>query len=354
MNAPQDEDVARTPGLSWPPLPPWYGASLAELAGARSTLPHALLVHGPAGIGKHALALHLAQALLCEQPAATGTACGACPGCRLAEAGQHPDLMRVELTRLDEESDEPVVVDTIAVDRVRTLIEFTQLTSHRHRAKVAVIAPADRMNAAAANALLKTLEEPPIGTFLMLVSSAPGRLPPTIASRCRRVRLAAPTAADACAWLRTQSVRDAEVLLAQAAGAPLAALALADPAAQEQRRRWLTALSRPGELPIVQLAAQLDSGPREDRRRRLGAVVEWLLAWTHDLARAHFGGAPSRNPDFAAALAALGPRVARIPLFRYHRTLLEQRALAVHPLQPRLVAEALLCDYRSLFNGCTL
>ncbi len=133
-----------------------------------------MLIHGRHGLGKHALALNFARALLCESPLPDRLACGKCDGCRYAIAGQHPDLMRLELAQIDADEGTLKTVDTITIDRVRALIEFVQLTSHRQGAKVAVIAPADRMNAAAANALLKTLEEPPAGTFLILVSDRTG------------------------------------------------------------------------------------------------------------------------------------------------------------------------------------
>jgi len=174
---------ATTPTLPWPRLLPWQAEPARELLAHRAAWPHALLLHGPRGIGKHALALNLAQALLCESPRPDGLACRACPSCHYAEAGQHPDLMRLELLTIDEETGELVAVETIPIDRVRAVIDFVQLSSHRQRAKVAVIAPAERMNAAASNALLKTLEEPPAGTYLLLVADQPGRLPATIRSR---------------------------------------------------------------------------------------------------------------------------------------------------------------------------
>jgi hypothetical protein len=89
------------------------------------------------------------------------------------------------------------------------------------------------------------------------------------------------------------------------------------------------------------------------RKARLAHALEWLLTWTADLARASASTAATRNPDFADAIATLAPRMARVPLFRYHRSLLEQRALLVHALQPRLVAETLLIDYRNLFTPGT-
>ena len=225
--------------LPWLPLPPWQLVAARAALAQRSTWPHALLLHGSRGLGKHALALHLAQALLCEAPQADGLACGQCPGCRYAVAGQHPDLMRIELLEIDEETEELKAVETIGIKRIRALTEFVALTSHRQRAKVAVIAPAERMQGPAANALLKTLEEPPAGTFIILVTDLVGRLPATIVSRCRRLKVPLPDPDAASAWLAEQGVAEPQLALAQAAGAPLAALELADPAWQVERRVWL-------------------------------------------------------------------------------------------------------------------
>ncbi|HVN34855.1 MAG TPA: DNA polymerase III subunit delta' [Casimicrobiaceae bacterium] len=334
--------------LPWRPLLPWQLAAAGAALAQRSTWPHALLVHGPDGIGKHALGLGFALALLCETPCPDGLACGHCPSCRYAAAGQHPDLMRVELLAPDGEG-ALAEVDTITIDRIRALTEFVQLSSHRQRAKVAVIAPADRMNVAAANALLKTLEEPPPGTYLVLVTERLGRLPPTIASRCRKFAAPIPSADDARAWLAERGVASPKLVLAQVGGAPLAALACADPAVQSERSAWLAALGRPREVSVAGLAARIEAGGRDERRARLARAVDWLIAWSSDLARVRAGDAARQNPDAAEALARLASQVAPIALFRYHRKLLGSRALLVHPLQPRLVAEALLIDYKALF-----
>ena len=104
-------------------------------------------------------------------------------------------------------------------------------------------------------------------------------------------------------------------------------------------------------MSVTGLGARIDAGPREVRRARLGAVIDWLLAWSSDLARMRAGGSVAHNPDFEQDLSALAASVAALPLFRYHRSLLEQRALLAHPLTPRLVAEALLIDYRALFGA---
>lgn len=336
-------------GLPWMPLLPWQTNTVVDLLAHRESFPHALLIYGPRGIGKHALALGLAQALLCEAPRPDGRACGVCPGCSYAIAG-HPDLMRVELLRFDEETGELVAVDHIGIDRVRSLIDFVALTSHRQRAKVAVIAPAERMNPAASNALLKTLEEPPAGTYLILVSSEPGRLAPTVVSRCRRLAAPQPSTEEARQWLMAQRVAEPDIALAQAGGAPLAALAFAEPAVEAERLVWVAALSEPRGFSLIDLSARIDAAGKDGRRARLTWAIDWLIGWTADLARVVSGGSPRQNPDASRALAALARRVARAPLFRYHRSLLQQRALVAHPLVPRLVAEALLIDYRGLFD----
>ncbi|MET0204652.1 MAG: DNA polymerase III subunit delta' [Casimicrobiaceae bacterium] len=338
----------RTPAV-WTGLYPWQREAADSMLADRTRWPHALLLTGPRGIGKRALALEFARGLLCESPRAGGGACGECPSCRYVAAGQHPDLRVVEPVAVDDDG-VATPVEWITVDPIRALIDWAQLTSHRRVAKVAVIEPAERMNAAAANALLKTLEEPPPSTYLILVSAAPGRLPATVRSRCRRKVAPAPEAAASRAWLAVQGVPDPDLLLAQAAGAPLAALALADAGYQAERSVWLKELAAPKNLVAATLAERIDAAPREERRERLANVIDWLLGWCGDLAHAQAGAAPRQNGDRAAALARLASSVAPIALFRYHRALLRQRGLVAHPLTPRLVAEALLTDYRTLFR----
>ncbi len=334
--------------ISWQPLLPWQGAAATAALAARSRWPHALLIAGRKGIGKRSLALHFAQSLLCEEPRADGAACGRCPSCGYVVAGAHPDLRLIEPVERDDDGNiKPV--EAIRVDRIRELIEFAQLTTHRQRAKVALIAPAEAMNTAAANALLKTLEEPPPATYVLLVSDQSGRLPATIVSRCRVVPAPEPDRDAAAAWLTAQGVERAQLLLAQAGGAPLLALALADPEVQRERDALLDALVQPERLSPVAFGARLDAYPRDQRGARLAETVYWLLAWTADLAAVASGGTPRFNPDRSEALAGLAARVARVALFRYYQALLRQRELLGHPLQPRLVAEALLFEYRAAF-----
>ena len=342
-------DAPVTGPVPWLDLYPWQSSQAEAQLAARASWPHALLLSGPAGIGKRTLAMHYARGLLCEQPTAAGMACGTCSSCHLVMSGNHPDLQLLEPWKYDDDG-EPKALDAIPVDRVRAMIEWTQMTSHRGGAKVAIVVPAETMNAAAANALLKTLEEPPPATYLILVAHQPGRLPATVRSRCRMLPAPRPDADSARQWLAAQGVAAPAALLAQADHAPLSALALSDARWQAEREQLLDALASPRNLSAVALAAHVDGASKEGRRTRLAFLIDTLRAWTADLARVAAGGSARRNVDRAEALAGLAAQVAPIPLSRYHRSLLRQRLLVVHPLQPRLVAETLLLDYRDLFR----
>ena len=346
-----DEADARTTAPEpWAPPLPWQTAWLARTLRSRDRAHHALLIAGPAGLGKKTLALNLAQALLCESPRSDGLACGQCAGCGYVAARTHPDLRILDRFDYDEDDEEWVVVNEIRVERVRRVTAMLETSAHRAGERIAVVAPAELMNAPSSNALLKTLEEPPPGATLLLVSDQPGRLLPTVTSRCLRVDAPRPADGEAIAWLRERGVADPAGALALAGGAPLAALALADPAASAEREAWFDALARPERLAPIALGARIEAGGKDGRKARLAQALDALVAWTADLARVAAGGAPQRLPGRAAAIAALAPRVARIGLCRYHRSVLFQRAHVAHPLQPRLVAEGLVAAYVALFD----
>ena len=189
------------------PFAPWqqrvYDQAAASFAEER--LAHGLLFTGPALLGKAAVAERLAARVLCESPAGA-VACTRCRSCLLLAAGTHPDLHRIsfvpnkEGTRLRTE---------IVIEQVRRLSEQLSLTPQYGAAQVAIIDPADAVNHAACNALLKTLEEPVPGRFLWLVSAHPARLPATIRSRCQSLLFPLPPAGEALAWLLAQGHAEA-------------------------------------------------------------------------------------------------------------------------------------------------
>jgi DNA polymerase III subunit delta' len=182
---------------AWAPQP-WQQERWRQIQGAHAAgrLAHALLLAGPRGVGKDHFANGLAAFLLCEHADPAQKPCGACRSCTQLAAGTHPNLMR--LAPAEDKRD-------IAIDDVRALLDRLHLSSHYGQAKVAIVSPADTLNASGVNALLKTIEEPPPATHVVLVSERWRALPATLRSRCQIVRFARPRAAEADAadeWSR--------------------------------------------------------------------------------------------------------------------------------------------------------
>lgn len=295
-------------------------------------LPHALLVHGVQGIGKLALAERIAQLVLCEAAAGKRKPCGECDGCRWFLGGNHPDFRRLEPEALapqeeageGEEAAAPARKGkpslAIKVEQVRELADFLYVGSHRGARRVALVHPAEDMNANAANALLKGLEEPPPAAMFILVSHRPARLLPTVRSRCVNLAVPLPAPDVARRWLEAQGVRDAERWLAYAGGAPLRALALTSQA--EAINRLLGAISRRSDVVA-------------DDRESIEALAEALQKFALDRAFAAAGAAPKYRTG--GAKPAAGSAKAWLD---YAREMGRTRALARHPLNPKLfVAE---------------
>lgn len=279
------------------PLAPWLAAQRDALLAQRG---HAWLLHGPSGLGQYDLALSLAQAWLCEAPgkAATDAACGQCPSCHMIASRAHTDLVVLmpetlmlehgwplsekAQKEIDDKSRKPS--REIRVDAMREAIEFAQLTSGRGRSKAVLVYPAERMNIATANALLKTLEEPTGDVKFALASEAAHQLLPTIRSRCQSFALRWPSEPEALDWLRSQDgaakLDDAalQTLLAAAGGRPLdAALLIAGGASQ----RW-------AKLPKALVQGAPGAGDDWSPKSLLDALQKLC----HDLWAVKLGAAP--------------------------------------------------------------
>ena len=312
---------------------PWNEPIFESLKRARDRLPHALLVHGPRGVGKLALAERLAQLLLCEHADPAARPCGKCDGCRWYLGGNHPDFRRLEPEAIAKTPPEPEAEEEgseaparrtkqpslfITVDQVRALAGFLNLRSHRGALRVALLHPAEDLYVPnAANALLKSLEEPPAGAIFILVSHRPARLLPTVRSRCVAVPVPIPPADLALRWLAGQGVQNAERWLAFAGGAPLQAL---DYAAESLN--WERVLKSP--QPV-------------DDRESLERLAEVLQKISYDRAFSAFGLPPKYRTGAPPASASK----ARAWL-TYAREMGENRVLTRHPLNPRLFSADLL------------
>jgi DNA polymerase-3 subunit delta' len=319
----------------------WNEPILESLKARLARLPHALLLHGPRGVGKLELAERMVQFLLCEHADTAQRPCGRCDACRWYLAGNHPDVRRVEPEAVakqpaeagEEEGAEagtresparrskPSII--ITVDQVRELADFLNLRSHRGGVRVALVHPAEEMNANAANALLKGLEEPPAGAMFILVSHRPARLLPTVRSRCVAIPVPIPARDVAVAWLKAQGAENPDRWLAYAGGAPLQALAYAEEAAA-----WDRLLKSPGLV---------------DDRENLERLAEALQKMAYDRAFSAFGLAPKYKTGAQAA----NPSKARAWL-KFARAMGQNRALTRHPLNPRLFSADLLAAWRDL------
>jgi len=338
-------------------MPAWVG-----LLAQPERIPHALLISGPEGGGKRLFARALAKRLLCETASGATIACGKCPSCRWFEAGSHPDFRLLEPDGGDgdspEDGEEPTAGArkrslNIRIDQVRELDDFLNILSHRGKGRMIMIAPSEAMNAATANALLKALEEPNPSTLFLLVTNSELRLLPTIRSRCRTVALPKPSATLALAWLADNGVGDAAELLAHAGGMPL--LAAQEQGEGDRLRQFLDGISRIGQARILTLAAEYESWMKESKAGG-GAMdkrtlVIWLQKWVFDLISHKLCGRIHYHPAQAPALGRVAAGASAQALFDCYNELLRIRAVAQHPLNPRLFLEDMLSRYARAVAG---
>jgi DNA polymerase-3 subunit delta' len=307
----------------------------------RGGLHHAYLFAGPAGVGKGTVARLLAQAANCER--ADGDACGTCGPCRKIARGVHPDVLVVERERDMARAGrwEPKGGRTpsrdIVVDQVRELVDRRlSLRRFEGRWRFVLIDPADAMNPQAQNAILKTLEEPPPDTTLVLVSSSADGLLPTVRSRCLRLPFAPLPDALLVERLAAAGRTPEEARLATtlAAGSLGKALALDEEAIRERSVAVEEAASLPADDARPWIAFAARHGAKRERARE---VCELLLVWLRDvLVRASAGGsAPLALADLEGAtdaVARLGPEVALRRIESVRRALLALRHNASGPL----------------------
>jgi DNA polymerase-3 subunit delta' len=247
----------------------------------RGRLAHAYLFTGPPGVGKHLFAIELAKALLCVAPRQQGTleACDACPSCLQVDAGTHPDFYQAA---------RPPDAHEFPIELMRELCQSFSLRSARGRGKVVVLEGADDLNAESANCFLKTLEEPPPGSVLILIGSSPDRQLPTVVSRCQVVRFSPLPSEVVVDLLREAGIEDAalrERLARMSEGSPGMARELADPALWAFRARLLEALSQPSPdsvtlardwMALVEEAGKESAAQRGRARLVLRLLTDFL------------------------------------------------------------------------------
>ena len=328
------------------PLAPWLQRQLQALLAQRG---HAWLLQGPSGLGQFELGLAMVRAWLCDAPTPQG-ACGQCASCHGIDVHTHSDLAVLmpetemlargwplpEKAQSDIDDKKRKPSKDIRVDAMRDTIEFAQRTSGRGRGKAVLIYPAERMNAVTANALLKTLEEPPGDVRFVLATDAAQLLLPTIRSRCLTHTLDWPAAAEGQHWLDTQGVSAEEgaALLRAAGGRPDDALALAETKVTARQWAMLPKAMASGDVSAMAGLA-------------LPEVVARLQKLCHDLMALQVGAVPryfesADLPHRPLPMAALA---------RWWTQLGQAARTAEHSLNAGLATEFLVSGAKQALNS---
>ncbi len=294
-------------------------------------LAHAILISGPSAIGKLEFCLCYIQRMNCTQPTKENNACGVCSDCHLFQVRTHPDIRMINV---DED------VDQIKVDDIREINQFMSLSRQQGLYKIVCINQADLMNKNAANALLKTLEEPPANSILFLISHRADTLLATIKSRCQIWRFCVPSEKQSLNWLQQQTESAAwETLLPVSGNRPLLALELFETGLGEARTAFYHDISQlmQHKEKVTKISAKLQN---ED----LDMLISWLQGWCADLVRCSYMKEPVtlENPDIRRSLHSLVSRVDLQLLFSFWDKLIELRRFSSAPLSKRLFIEDML------------
>jgi len=333
----------------------WQQEIWQKLAQNRQFWGHALLLKGKKGIGKYEFARHLAKSLLCTAPAAEQKACGECLSCGWFEQNGHPNFYQVVPAALStnpgengekEESEEKSnssatkknASQQISIEQIRKLTDFVYMTGHQNSYKIILIYPAEAMNSAAANALLKKLEEPPANVLFILGTHQAQHLLPTIRSRCQQIAMPVPDIETSVDWLKQHAVNDPEACLAAAGYSPLSALLFDKGENAAQYEQFMQQIGNPNRLDPLSLAETL-------QQTNLSVVVSWLQKWCYDLVSYRTTGEIRYYLNQLPAIKVLSGQIDLQACITFTRALNSKQQLSHHPLNPRLFLEEVFIAY---------
>lgn len=342
----------------------WLEPLWLQLLSDLNNLPHALILAGPQGLGKLDFAQTFAARLLCEQQDSSDAAalpCGHCNSCTWLASGNHPDFRMVQPDE-DEVQEEaelsrPVPnqrkpgTGTIRVEQIRALSDFVFIGSHCHGKRIVVLSPAEAMNLAAANSLLKLLEEPPAGVYFILVSNSWQQLIPTIRSRCRKILFGRPDPVLAQRWLASEGVKSADELLQMAGGAPLLAATWAEQGRLDTYRKMIEVLAVKPDDPVA-IAAKWSSLLKAEQGFTLPQLVEAVQKWLFDLMLFKTLGELRYHEAWRDRFDLLVGKMTATGLLTCYQDLFKIKAVVRHPLNTQLFLEDLATRYlRVLASG---
>ncbi|HQS36953.1 MAG TPA: DNA polymerase III subunit delta', partial [Methylotenera sp.] len=322
------------------PIYPWQNALWHSLTQSRSKLHHAFLMYGRAGVGKYDFALNFSQSLLCPNKNETGHACQQCASCHWFSDESHPDF-RLITPEQNDSADEDVSSakktkkkTQISVAQIRELSDFLSLSSHQSSGlRIVLIHPAEALNLAAANALLKMLEEPAPDVVFILIAHQLQRLLPTVLSRCQKIKMPIPDQTQALGWLNANGVSNAAQQLAYMEGSPIKVF-------NEQA----------DFAHLTQIWGQLALGQKLDPQFVAPLVIAHsvemgviaIQKWIYDILAVKLSQQVRYHLQHANALQALAEKVNLGKLFDFQKKTNELRKLATHPLNHELQMESLL------------
>ena len=323
----------------------WHKKIWDQLVSSASQqrMAHALLLHGPAGVGKLRFAVEYAKYMLCEQPVSS-QACGRCKSCSLSlsESGNtaHPDLHIIQ-------PEEPG--KAIKVDQIRALISGLTLTRHTEGYRVVVISPAESLNVSASNSLLKTLEEPPVNTLIILISNQVSQLLATIRSRTQMIHFPLPGTTDSLSWLRNEGMSNPELCLKLAGGAPLTAQQFGDSDTISSRNShfsdWQDVAH--GKADAIEIAAKWS---KQGLNSASSMPISWVYGWILDMLRILQGASTDQlsNNDFSEILHNLAIQVDLDSLYKLVDRVNESIRMMDSSANQQMLLEGILLNWAGL------
>lgn len=342
-------------------LLPWH----ADMFATWQQLPqhaHAYLLIAPEQTGGEALLHQLSASVLCDSPTELRQACGVCASCQLITAHSHPDHRVIRPSILDvnhdiEELRPEKPSKEIGIAQIRDLANMVNQTSHRGGQRVVIIYPAHKLNTNAANALLKTLEEPPANTLFLLLAHDVRQILPTIISRCQRINARAPQTDDAVAYLSQHYGHNPHwaEYLATENNAVMRVAQLHNSDYFTLQQQFIHALALGAQTSALKLAEQFEKHIKDADKARLtgephsvdmSVVITWLQRWGHDvLSVAQSAAKPRYYPNQYNAIEPLAAKIDPIKWHTWQQQLAVEQRTSDHPLNLKLWLEKLLLQY---------
>lgn len=345
-------------------LYPWLTDSFKELV--NQSLPQAMLLHGPANIGKLEFGLALAKYLLCESAKKSDFACNACNACHWFNSGNHPDFIPVlpedlayllNFSLLDSENNKNLsssaedkkLSKVIRIEQIRNTISSLEIGAHRGNKKIVLIYPVEAMQGAAANSLLKSLEEPPKNVMMILISHQVDKVIATIKSRCRLIPIGPPTFDVGLEWLKNRlsslgvSVEKINAVYRENGGAVLKTVQQLENNTSSLSDFVLEYLINPGQIQKQNISEIMSKIPMKD-------LILILQKWVLDLTMLTIKLPPKFYPKQVNILSKQISKISKEKLFSYSDLLASAQKISEHPLNNKIQAERLFLEYGKLFH----